>query len=171
VAVKDQAALVSAASRLVSAGCRLRVVIAGEGPLREQLEQQIASLGLGQVVQLLGHRGDLESVLAALDVYVLCSRSEGMPNTILEAMASGVAVVSTHVGGADELVEHGRTGLLVPAGRADLLAEAIGELIADPDRRREMGAAGRARAHDTFSLAMMVRAYEMLYLRGAGAER
>jgi sugar transferase (PEP-CTERM/EpsH1 system associated) len=167
VEVKDQAALVQAAAALKAQGERFRVVIAGEGPLRGALEAQIDRLGVSDCVQLLGHRGDVERFFAALDVYVLCSRSEGMPNTILEAMATGVPVVSTQVGGADELVVEGQTGLLVPPVRPDLLAEGIGRLVGDVDLRTSMGAAGKARATQAFSLAAMVAGYRDVYLEGA----
>ncbi len=167
VEVKDQAALVEAAARVKAEGRRLRVLIAGDGPLRGALEARIAALGVGDVVELVGHRGDVERFFAALDVYVLCSRSEGMPNTILEAMAAGVPVVSTRVGGADELVVDGETGLLVPPARPELLAEAIGRLAAEPERRQAMGQAGRVRATEAFSLAAMVGGYEAVYLGGA----
>jgi glycosyltransferase involved in cell wall biosynthesis len=167
VAVKDQAALVEAAARVAQRGRPVRVVIAGEGPLRNALDAQIAALGVSEQVQLLGHRGDVERLFAALDVYVLCSRSEGMPNTILEAMASGVAVVSTQVGGADELVVDGTTGLLVPAGRPDALAEALEGLVDDAQRRSSMGRAGRTRAVEQFSVQAMVAGYEAAYVREA----
>ncbi len=109
----------------------------------------------------------MERLFAALDVYVLCSRSEGMPNTVLEAMASGVPVVSTQVGGADELIVPEETGLLVPPARPELLAQALGRLIDDPALRLRMGAAGKARATAQFSLAAMVKGYEAVYLEGA----
>jgi glycosyltransferase involved in cell wall biosynthesis len=167
VAVKDQAALVAAAALLKAQGRRFRVVIAGEGPCRAALEAQIAREGVEQCVQLLGHRAEVEPLYAALDAYVLCSRSEGMPNTILEAMASGVPVVSTRVGGADELVVDGETGILVPAGQPTQLAQAMAELIASPDRSRAMGRAGRARAVASFSLPAMVAGYKAAYREGA----
>ncbi len=94
-----------------------------------------------------------------------------MPNTILEAMATGVPVVSTQVGGADELVVDGETGLLVPPGQPERLAEAIGRLVDDVALRTSMGAAGRVRATQAFSLAAMVGGYEALYLRGAKRSR
>jgi sugar transferase (PEP-CTERM/EpsH1 system associated) len=167
VEVKDQAALVAAAAVLKAQGRRFRVVIAGEGPCRTALEAQIAREGLADCVQLLGHRADVERLYGALDAYVLCSRSEGMPNTILEAMASGIAVVSTRVGGADELVVDGETGILVPAGQPAQLAQAMAQLIASPDRSRAMGRAGRARAVASFSLPAMVAGYKAAYREGA----
>lgn len=169
VEVKDQGALVEAAARLKAQGLRFQVVIAGEGPCRPALEAQIARLDVGECVTLLGHRSDVDRLFAALDLYVLCSRSEGMPNTILEAMASGVPVVSTRVGGADELVVDGETGILVPPGQLDLLADAMARVIRSEQLRKAMGAAGRARAHESFSLAAMVAGYRAEYMAQAGA--
>lgn len=167
VEVKNQAALVDVAAQLKAQGLRFRILIAGDGPLRSALEAQIAGLEVADCVQLLGHRGDVERFFAALDLYVLCSRSEGMPNTILEAMATGVPVVSTQVGGADELVVNGETGLLVPPDRLDRLVGAIGQLVGDGALRTSMGAAGRARATRAFSLSAMVGGYQDIYVEGA----
>lgn len=164
VEVKDQAALVHAAAQLKARGLRVRILIAGDGPLRSALEARIAELGVADCVQLLGHRGDVERFFAALDVYVLCSLSEGMPNTVLEAMAAGVPVVATGVGGVDELVVDGETGLIVPPGRSDLLADAIGSLVISREARSRMGHAAQVRA-EHFSVTAMVERYQDLYVR------
>jgi sugar transferase (PEP-CTERM/EpsH1 system associated) len=163
VPVKDHATLLRALGSLRSRGRRFKALIAGEGPLREPLLAAAEDEKLTGSVQFLGARDDIERVLAACDVFVLSSVSEGLSNTILEAMASGVAVVATHVGGADELVEDGRTGLLVPPSNPNRLAEAIESLLSDAPRRRAMGLAGRQRARQEFSLERMVAAYEALY--------
>ena len=163
VPVKDHATLLYAAVHLGSRGLRCEVVIAGDGPLREATTTLAGELGLGRT-HLLGHRPDVERVLAALDVFVLPSRSEGLSNTILEAMASGLPVVATRVGGAEELVEEGATGLLVPPGEPAALADALGRLLVAPDLRRVMGAAGRRRAGREFALAGMIREYQELYV-------
>jgi glycosyltransferase involved in cell wall biosynthesis len=104
-------------------------------------------------------------VLAALDIFVLSSVSEGMSNTILEAMASGVPVVATHVGGADELVVEGLTGILVPPSSPEALGCALTELAMEPARRRRFGAAGRKRVERFFSQQTMLEAYRNLYAR------
>jgi sugar transferase (PEP-CTERM/EpsH1 system associated) len=164
VEVKDQRSFVASASRLRLEGLRFVALIAGEGPLRPALERQIRESGLDGHVRLLGHRPDIQNVLAALDVFVLSSTSEGLSNTILEAMAAGVPVVSTRVGGADELVDEPRTGILVPPSDPAALARAVGSLAADPARRRSMGAAARQRALREFSLERMLADYERLYV-------
>jgi glycosyltransferase involved in cell wall biosynthesis len=104
--------------------------------------------------------------LPHFDVFVLPSMAEGISNTILEAMACGVPVVATAVGGNPELVVDAVTGRLVPAGNAEALARALHQLSANPDYAARCGAAGRARALDHFSISAMVRAYDDLY-RGA----
>ncbi len=165
VPVKDHATLLDATRRLRDHGLTPVLLIAGEGPLKEQLLAQAAALGLEQQVRLLGHRPDVETVLAALDVFVLSSLSEGLPNTVLEAMAAGLPVVSTRVGGAGEVVEEGVTGLLVPPASVEQIADAIAALLHDPARRASMSAAGRRRAATRFSLAETVRRYHALYMR------
>lgn len=165
VPVKNQRSLLEAMARLRASGLRTTVLIAGDGPLRPDLESAAAALGLGADVRMLGHCPRVETVLAAMDVFVLPSISEGLSNTILEAMAAGRPVVATHVGGADELVVPGDTGLLVPPGSIDHLAEAIGGLLENDAARRSMGEAARHRAATEFSLASMIERYEALYRR------
>lgn len=163
VPVKDQQNLLNAFQILAAAGASFTGVLAGDGPLRAGLEAQAASLGIGERVRFLGHQPDVERVFAALDVFVLPSRSEGLSNTILEAMASGRPVVATRVGGADELVEDGLTGTLVPPGDPDALASAIHRVLRDTALRDKMGAAGRRRALTRFTLDRMMRDYRNFY--------
>jgi sugar transferase (PEP-CTERM/EpsH1 system associated) len=164
VPVKDQRSLVSAAAALRACLADLQVLLVGDGPLRDDLDRQIQALGLGPVVRLLGTRADIEHVLPAFDVFVLPSLSEGMSNTIQEAMGSGLPVVATDVGGARELVVPGETGLLVPAGDPDALASALLSLAQAPAQRAAMGAAARRRAEAVFSLERMIGDYERVYL-------
>jgi len=163
VPVKNQASLIEAAEQLRTLGLKPTVVIAGDGPLRNELEGQAKAAGLGDAVKFLGHRADPEVVMAAMDVYVLTSVSEGLPNTVLEAMATGLPVVTTRVGGAEELVEHGVTGFLVPPSDTEALARALAVLLADETLRRSAGAAGRLRAETEFAISGMIRRYESLY--------
>ena len=163
VPVKDQAGLIEALARLNERGVRARALIAGDGPLRGELEALAAVRGVGQSVTFLGARSDVERVLAALDIFVLSSVSEGLSNTILEAMASGVPVVATRVGGAEESVEEGRTGMLVPASSPGDLADALAGLAHDHALRAQFGAAGRLKAEREFSLEAMTDAYTDFY--------
>ena len=163
VPVKDQAGLIEALARLKQRGMRFRALIAGDGALRAELEALAAGRGVSECLSFLGARSDVERVLAALDIFVLSSVSEGLSNTILEAMASGVPVVATRVGGAEESVEEGRTGILVPASDPDELAAALAALAADQERRAQFGAAGRLKAEREFSLDAMTAAYTDFY--------
>lgn len=162
-AVKDQARLLEAAAVLAKQGMSFKVVIAGEGSLRAALERQAAQLGLSGRTTFLGMRLDVENVMPALDVFVLCSTSEGLSNTILEAMASGVATVATDVGGARELLDDGVQGVIVPPKDTAALAGAVGALATDRDRRTAMGKAARTRVEERFTLERMVHAYEEVY--------
>ncbi len=165
--VKDQAGLLAAfkllreADQGKNASCRL--IIAGDGPQRDELAQQIVQLGLSGSVRLLGDRGDVAQVLAECDVFVLSSIAEGMPITVLEAMATGLPVVATNVGGVASVVEAGVTGTLVPPGDPRALAAALGVYVADEKLRHRHGDAGRARVAEHFSLRTMVSAYVALY--------
>jgi sugar transferase (PEP-CTERM/EpsH1 system associated) len=163
VDVKDHATFIDAVALLRRRGRQVLAVIAGDGPLRDALQDRIDRLGLQESVRLLGHRGDVESVFASLDVFVLSSKSEGMSNTILEAMASGLPVVATRVGGADEMVQDGETGLLVPPGDPEPLADALDRLVSSAPLRQSFGSAGRRRAHGEFSLRNMIEAYQSFY--------
>lgn len=164
VEVKDHANMLAAVAQLKSRGMRVTAVIAGDGPLRSQLEALGTTYGLHDSLRLLGYRPDVERVLAALDVFVLSSRSEGLSNTILEAMAAGLPVVATEVGGADELVDPGVTGLLVPPRDAAALADALEDLCRSRARRESFGARARSRVETDFSIRGMVTRYESLYL-------
>jgi sugar transferase (PEP-CTERM/EpsH1 system associated) len=163
VPVKDQRTLLDAAATLHQRSCHVSVLLAGDGPLLGELQAHAHSRGLSDHVRFLGHRPDIERVFAALDIFVLSSVSEGLSNTILEAMASGLPVVATRVGGADELVLDGVTGLLVPPQSAAVMADAIEALTADPERRRVMAAAASRRAFEEFAIDRMLQNYASFY--------
>ena len=146
---KDFTTLLEAV-RLVDAPCHVR--LAGDGPGLAAVAAEVGRQGLSERVELLGARADIPELLAHSDVFVLSSRSEGFPVSVLEAMAAGLPVVATDVGGVAEAVEDGETGLLVPATDAEALARALERLLADGELRRRLGAAGRARALSLFDL-------------------
>ncbi len=169
VDVKNYAMLLHAAALLPRTGPRWKVLIAGEGPLRADLEQRMTNLELDSV-ELLGHRTDTPDLLAACDVFALTSHSEGMSNTILEAMAAARPVVATRVGGNPELVREGVTGHLVTSNNAGQFAAALAALAASPERARAMGLAGREIAVSEFSIARMIDRYSAaVRRRGAGS--
>jgi glycosyltransferase involved in cell wall biosynthesis len=143
--------------------------VVGEGPDRDAVAQAIHDRGLADRVELTGTREDVAQILARADVFVLSSRSEGMPMSALEAMAAGLPVVATAVGGVPELVVDGETGFLVPPGDAPALSRALDRILGDPDLRRRLGEAGRQRAGGMFALpewqAAHLRLYEELLAR------
>lgn len=153
---KGQRHLVAAAAHLVRDIPDARVLIIGEGELRDPLQQQIASLGLERHVFLTGFRHDVLGVLKSVDLFVMSSVTEGLGSAILEAMACQRAVVGTRTGGIPEAIEENVTGLLVPPRDDNALAEAMATLLRDPDRRARMGAAGRARVARDFSVDALV---------------
>lgn len=138
---------------------------------RDELEKKAQALGLGERVVFAGFRSDVPELLAEVSVSVLPSLAEGLSNVVLEAMAAGVPVVATAVGGTSELIEDGVSGVLVPPRDAPALAQAIGALLADPQRRALIGAAGRKRAREQFSLQASVDQTERLYERLLSARR
>jgi len=165
--VKDQPNLVRAFIRLVEtvpeARQRLRLVIVGAGSLRAEIESLLNGAGLRNLAWLPGARDDVPEWLRTLDLFVLPSQAEGISNTILEAMACGLPVVATAVGGNAELVMDGATGRLVPANDPQALAAALGELIDDLERMSAYGAAGRRRVEERFSMDAMTAAYLRVY--------
>jgi glycosyltransferase involved in cell wall biosynthesis len=155
--------LVEAAASIVKAHPNSVFVIVGDGPLRTELERQAESLGVAGQFVFMGERQNVLEILHGLDLFVLPSVSEGMPVTILEAMAAAVPVVATIAGGIPELVSDGATGLLVPPHDPNALAAAILNLLQDPARRAAMGAAGRERVARQFSADTMVSATDQLF--------
>lgn len=141
-----------------------RLEIAGAGPEREALERQVEELNIQECVQFLGEVRDIPSLLARASLFALPSLTEGISLTLLEAMARGLPVVTTAVGGSPEVVANGYTGLLVPPREPTPLAEAIATLLRDPDLGRRFGQAGRLRAERFFDIRTMVARYEELYL-------
>ncbi len=166
--VKDHQLLLEATSGLLGAFPDLHVVLAGDGPLRADLEMQARKLGMEDRVRILGFRSDLGDIYSALDVVVLPSRSEGLPLTLIEAMAMERPVVASRVGGIPEVVVDGVTGLLFEVGDVHALQDSLKRLLMDPALRREMGRAGRARFLNRFTLDRMAGAYRDIYRSSAG---
>jgi glycosyltransferase involved in cell wall biosynthesis len=139
-----------------------RFLIVGDGPQREQIEVAARGAGMSEQVLLLGSRQDIPDLLAALDLFVLTSRTEANPVSILEAMATGLPVVATRVGSVPETVLDGQTGYLVESGDAEAMARRCLELMTQPAAARQCGARARAVVEQRWSLQQMVRGYEQL---------
>lgn len=165
--VKDQVTLARAFAELVKRfpqeRHRLRLVIVGEGSLRGEVESVLAKAGLATSAWFAGARDDVPQLLRSFDVFVLPSLGEGISNTILEAMASGLPVVATDVGGNGELVTEGRNGYLVPRDDPLAMAEQLGRYVADSSLRSAHGRFSRKRAEREFSLVGMVHRYTAVY--------
>lgn len=141
----------------------LRLVIVGDGPLLPRLKEKIAAAGLADCIWLPGARSDIADVMRGLDLFVLPSLAEGTPVTVLEAMACGLPVVATRVGGLPEVVEENVTGLLVPPADAPALAGALHSFLSRPEHALAAGAAGRLRVERQYSMQTMLDAYAGLY--------
>ncbi len=165
--VKDQLTLarafVRALERQPALRDRLRLVMVGDGPLKAQALAVLQAGGAAGLAWLPGERGDVPEVMRGLQCFVLPSLAEGISNTILEAMASGLPVIATAVGGNADLVDHGRSGEIVPAGDVEAMADALLRCAADPVRAAAFGRTGRADAERKFSMQAMVAAYQTRY--------
>ena len=165
--VKDQATLVRAflhLRKLFPDGAdRVRLVLVGDGPLRFEIQEIIEDEGISQYLWMPGERQDIPDLLRSFDLFVLPSEAEGISNTILEAMASGLPIVATDVGGNSELVNQGKTGYLVPPKNPIAMAEAIATYVKDEELVQQHGQAGRALAESRFSLEAMVNGYLAVY--------
>ncbi len=161
--VKCPLVLLDAFARLHARHPEARLLLAGDGPMANQVRDKVASEGLSNRVALLGSVADVEELLPACDVAVLASSSEGMSNALLEAMACGLPVVATGVGGNLQLVRPGVNGILVPPHDPAALAEAMLSMVTQPERRLDLGARARRMILEEFSTARMIGAYDHLY--------
>ncbi len=152
---KDHATLIGALPAVLARHPACRVWLIGTGPQEDMLKEQASALGVAGAVSFMGYRADVPDLLAAADLFVLPSRFEGLPLAVLEAMAHGLPVVATRVGGTDEVLIDGVTGRLVGPGDPDTLASAIGEVLGNPDHARALGLEGQARFFDAFTASRM----------------
>jgi sugar transferase (PEP-CTERM/EpsH1 system associated) len=165
--VKNHALLIDAFARLredlPGLRSRLRLAIVGNGPLHGPLTEKIARMGLAEVSWLPGARMDIPDILGAFSIFVLPSIAEGTPGSVLEAMAAGLPVVATRVGGLSDVVCDGETGLLVPTQDVNAMAAALARYCTAPELASGHGAAGRRRVEQKFAMASMVSAYAAMY--------
>jgi len=160
---KEHETLIASAATLVRSYPHLRFHIVGDGPRRRELLDLAAARGLSQHVEFLGHRDDVPSVLASADAFVLPSRSEAFPNSVIEAMAAGLPVIASAVGGLLDLIDHDRTGLLVAPSDSGALTQALRFLIENPTHAAAIGQAARAEITERYSFDRMVGAFADLY--------
>ena len=160
---KNQSGFLRIAARIHQRMPNVEFVLVGDGPLRQELEQEAASLGLGASAIFLGDRQDMPAVLASLDVAVNTSDSESLSNVILEGMAAGLPVVAYEVGGNSELLSPQR-GTLIPAGNEAGFADAVQKLLSDSALRQQLGRDALRFAQENFSLDRVRQRYVELYV-------
>ena len=160
---KGVAGFLKAAAHVAKELPAARFAVVGDGPLREELLALAGRLGVRDCVLFLGFRPDAQAILGLMDVVAVPSVSEGTPLVVLEAMAAGIPVVASRVGGIPDQIRPGREGILVPPGDARALGDALLDLLRDPERARRMGEAGRLRTATEFSHESMVRKVEGIY--------
>lgn len=155
--------LIAAIPNILKAYPNVEFVLIGDGPLREELSSLVLSLNINSSVHFLGFRDNIPQLLRNLDLFVLPSLYEGLPNVVLEAMASGLPVVATAVDGTPEAIVHGKTGFLVPSCQPDALSDAICTMLNDREKMNLMGRAGRHHVETRFSLNNQVNQFVQLY--------
>ena len=163
IPIKGYDVLLEAFGKLGESGVSFKLLLAGDGPERNRLERQAISLGIGERVKFLGGIDDVPALFSTAHVAVHSSHSEGLSNTILEAMAEGLPVVATNVGGTPEMISDGRTGLLVPPNDARTLAANVRQLLERPDLRARLGRAGFEVVRERFNVERITTQYERLY--------
>jgi glycosyltransferase involved in cell wall biosynthesis len=157
--VKDHNTLIKAVRELHNEGFYIHLVLAGDGPLRQELESFVNNNGLGSYVHFLGRRQDVERILKGLDAFVMGSHTEGLSNALLEAMAAGKPTVVTAVGGNVEVVVDGVNGMLVKPADVQGFVQAIKKLFLSKDLRSQMSEAGRKHIMKNYSISSMVNSY------------
>ena len=161
--VKGHPCLIAAAGGVAREFPHVRFVLAGDGEQRQNFEQQVAQLGLQNNFLFLGRRDDVPRILACCDIAVLPSQAEGLPNAVLEYLAAGLPTVASRVGGNAEIIQDGKTGLLVPPDNSSALSEALLWLLRDPGLAANLGCCGREYVMSEFSFQRMIENTERLY--------
>ena len=161
---KDYPNMISAFTRVASHSANPILLIVGKGPLREEVQAQIMQAGLSDSIRMLGTRQDVPALMNAADAYLMSSAWEGLPMVLLEAAASGLPMVSTDVGGNEEVVVTGKTGVLVPPKDSEALSSAINIMMdLEPQARRTVGACAASHARQKFALEGVVDRWEEIY--------
>lgn len=163
IPIKGYDVLLEAFGELAASGVPFALLLAGDGPERNRLERQAIGLGIGDSVTFLGGIDDVPGLLSTAHLAVHSSHSEGLSNTVLEAMAEGLPVVATNVGGTPEMISDGRTGLLVPPNDARSLAAKVKQLLDRPDFRAQLGSAALEVVRERFNVDRITTQYEHIY--------
>jgi glycosyltransferase involved in cell wall biosynthesis len=161
--VKGHPWLIDAAIAITRKFPETRFVLVGDGALRKDFERQVAALGLERHFLFLGRRDDVPRILACCDIGVLPSKAEGLPNAVLEYLAAGLPTVASRVGGNAEIVQDGKSGLLVPPEDSSALEEALLRLLRDPEFASSLGKNGREYVTREFSFQRMIESTDQLY--------
>jgi len=169
--VKNLSFMIQTIRPVLEARERMFILIVGDGPDRENLETMVRHMRLGRKVKFLGKQNNIENIMPVFDAFVLPSISEGTSMTILEAMACGIPVIASAVGGNVDLIQEGVNGYLFPLDRPDILAQRVIELLDSPDKQRDLGSRGRDIAEKKFNLDRMMETYSSLYLKTIHRER
>ena len=167
---KCHGTLLQLSAELRNSGIEHHLLLIGDGPLRQELQHQANELGIAGFTHFLGLRDDVPSLLAAADLSILPSKTEGMPAVLIEMGLAGLPSVAFDVGGVGEVIEHEVTGLIVPPGDLRMLVRAVSTLCQDQDRRSEMGAAARQRCVERFDMRVIAEQYQELMLGLVGGE-
>ncbi|NOT23882.1 MAG: glycosyltransferase [Nitrospiraceae bacterium] len=169
--IKGHEYLIAAIAKLKQDFPPLHLVIVGSGDRHDALLQQAESAGLRAAVHLLGHRDDIEACLAGMDLFVLPSLNEGMGRALIEAMAAGLPVIASRVGGIPAVISHEQTGLLVPPGDIGALAVALRRLLAQPKWAAQLGAAASRSVDSRYGSVSMVHAIESIFSEALGVHQ
>jgi glycosyltransferase involved in cell wall biosynthesis len=161
---KDQITLLSAIELLKKKDRNIYLILVGDGEMRGQLEMEIARKGLANCVRLTGNRSDVDKLLPGSDVFILSSKREGFPMSILEAMAAGLPVIATNVGGIPEVIKDGENGILVPPQDKVSLANAICRVLDDHEFAAGLASKARLTIENNYSLTTITEAYSRIYL-------
>ncbi|MCK5615506.1 glycosyltransferase, partial [Candidatus Pacearchaeota archaeon] len=166
--LKGHEFLVESAAILNNRGVKAYFLIAGEGPLGQSLKDRVRRLGLDDRVKFVGQVQDIRQIMCVSDIFVLPTISEGCSNVILEAMAAGLAIVTTSIPANKELIENNHSGLLVPTRDPAKMADAIEHLINSPESAKKLGEKAQQKVTNDFSIEDMIAKYEQFYLAIAG---
>jgi sugar transferase (PEP-CTERM/EpsH1 system associated) len=161
--IKNHKNLIAAMQNVIKEFPDTVLLTIGDGPFKDELKSFVMECKLEKHIMFLGTRDDIPRLLSIIDVFVICSSSEGLPLTLLEAMAAGKPIVATYVGGIPEIIEHDIDGLLIPPHNTEALSDAIMKLLRNTEKARLLGIMAKRKFEKNFSLSLMVKKYEEVY--------